>query len=54
MQKQYNDKEGQLICIEALIQFNFIYIVLLTKELCHKAALQRTLGQQWQEKLPGR
>ena len=28
------------------IQFNFICIALLTKELCHKAALQRT-GSQW-------
>ena len=40
------------------IQFNFICIALLTKELCHKAVLQRTgplwvsLGQQWQGKTP--
>ena len=40
------------------IQFNFICIALLTKGLCHKAALQRTgpqwvsLGQQWQGKTP--
>ena len=42
------------------IQFNFICVALLTKELCHKAALQRTgphwvsLGQQWQGKTPWR
>ena len=40
------------------LQFNFICIALLTKELCHKAALQRTgpqwvsQGQQWQGKTP--
>ena len=36
------------------IQFNFICIARLTKELCHKAALQRTgpQWQQWQGKTP--
>ena len=54
----YKDCWGISMAVFHSIQFNFICIALLTKELCHKAALQRTgpqwvsLGQQWQGKTP--